>query len=170
MRQDGACVICQQLVREVNSHDRALSPPCCLSLSFSLTTPHYTGGVSAASVVKAMARARFSASVLADTSERLISLSALPALNSAQSGPQTFMPVTSKSIQRCTTNTFLVVWSRLKHLNNYCLDWLVMKFCTDIDDLQRMDPDVHICGSKWNVPTAIGWITIKSGTIKLYLD
>ncbi len=69
------------------SLSRSLSLTLSLSpLSFSLTMPHYTGDVSAASAVKATVRARLSADVLADASECLISffgLFALHALNSA---------------------------------------------------------------------------------------
>lgn len=66
-----ACVICQQLVREVNNHDRSLF--LHLPASFSLTTPHYTGRV---------LRLWWELSFLPmsgrspDTSERLISLCA----------------------------------------------------------------------------------------------
>lgn len=64
-----ACVICQQLVREVNNHDRSLF--LGLPASFSLTTPHYTGRVlrlwSELSFLPMSGRSP-------DTSERLISL------------------------------------------------------------------------------------------------
>lgn len=124
MRQDVPCIMCQQLVREVNSHDSplSLSPSLVVSRCLFLSPRPITPQVYQQLALKRPGRELGFLPMFWQTPVNASSVSLLCVRAAVWAGPLAFSVVTSKSKHNCTTHAFPIVRSRLKHLSNWWTD------------------------------------------------